>query len=234
MSVVKQCSVVNVREYVQDKLELELFAPLGCGFQTGSGTAINVAKIGPTDVLCVIGLGSVGLSAIMGARIQGCRAIIGIDRVQSRLDLAKDLGATSVIHSAELGGKTLSEAVQQLADDIGPTISIETTGVPALIKDALNFTRSMGKIIQVGAAPFDFTVGIDVFDWMVQGKQYIGAVEGHAQSSVYIPHMIKWYREGKFPIDRLVKRFPATEVSKALEEMHDGITIKPVLCWSCL
>lgn len=73
LSVVRECSVVNAKDLVKDKKELQLFAPLGCGIQTGSGTVINAAKAGHKDVVCILGLGGVGLSAIMGAKIQECR-----------------------------------------------------------------------------------------------------------------------------------------------------------------
>jgi Zn-dependent alcohol dehydrogenase len=232
LSIVKECSVVNVKDLISNKQELELYAPLGCGIQTGSGTVVNVAKLGPADVLCVTGLGGVGLSAIMAAKMQGCKTIIGIDRVQSRLDLAKDLGATATIHTGETSLGTLVDTVRQLADGIGPTVCIETTGVPAVIKDALTFTRPMGKIIQVRAAPFDFTIEIGVFDWMVQGKQFIGAVEGHAKPSTFIPQLIAWHKQGKFPIERFIKKFDAVDFRTAVEEMSTGTTVKPVLCWS--
>lgn len=65
-SIVRQCSVVNAKGLVNDKKDLQLFAPLCCGIQTGSGTVINAAKAGPDDIVCVIGLGGVGLSAVMG------------------------------------------------------------------------------------------------------------------------------------------------------------------------
>jgi len=171
------------------------------------------------------------LSAIMAAKIQGCKTIIGIDRVQSRLDLAKELGATILVHSGELGDLLLVDVVKNLADGLGPTICIETTGVPSLIQDAVQFTRPMGTIIQVGAAPFDFKLGIDVFQWMVEGKRYIGAVEGHALPTTFVPRMIEWHKQGMFPIEKLVKRYAASDFETAIQRMHDGTTVKPVLCW---
>ena len=89
LSIVKQCSVVNVTDIVKDKRELQLFSPLGCGIQTGTGTVINVAQANETDVVCIMGLGGVGLAAVMGAAIQKSRIIIGVDRVASRLEFAK-------------------------------------------------------------------------------------------------------------------------------------------------
>lgn len=232
LSVVRECSVVNVKGLIRDKKELQLFAPLGCGIQTGSGTVVNCAQATPKDIVLVMGLGGVGLSAIMGAKVQGCRQIIGLDRVESRLKLARELGATDVIDGSKLGDKSLVDAVKELTSGLGPTVTIDTTGVPALIKAGLESTRNCGKYIQVGTSPFDFNLEILLFPHMISGKQIIGAIEGQAYPPEYVPKMIQWYREGKFPIDRLMKFMKADDFEQALKEMHDGITIKPILCWS--
>lgn len=232
-SVVSEASVVNATDLVRSKEELQLFAPLGCGIQTGSGTVINVAKAGPSDAIAIQGLGGVGLSAIMAAKIAGCRIIIGIDRVESRMLSAKELGATHVIDTSKLGaGKTVVQAVQEIADGVGPTVTIETTGVPVLIKSAVEMTRFGGKCIQVGSAPADFNLEINVFPFMVAGKTFMGAIEGNCVPRDYLPKLVQWYREGKFPFDKLIKLMPADEFEKGLHEMHTGETIKPVLTWS--
>ena len=231
VSIVKECSVVNAKDLVKDKKELALFSPLGCGIQTGSGTVINAAQATTKDVVCIMGLGGVGLSAVMGAKIQNCRMIIGTDKIQSRLDLAKELGATHVIDGSTLPeGKQLGDVVKEIADGVGPSVTIDTTGVPALIKAGVEFTRNRGKILQVGSPPFDFNLELETF--MVSGKQFIGAIEGQAYPPEYVPKMIKWYREGRFPIGKMMKFIPAEDFQQGLKEMHDGVTIKPILLWS--
>ena len=161
LSVVRECSVVNAKDLVKDKKELQLFAPLGCGIQTGSGTVVNAAKAGPNDVVCIMGLGGVGLSAIMGAKVQECRTIIGIDRVESRLNLAKELGATHIIDGSKLPeGKSLGDVVREHSDGLGPTVVIDTTGVADLIKAGVEFTRNCGQFIQVGTPPFEFKLEV--------------------------------------------------------------------------
>lgn len=231
LSVVGQNSVVNVQDLVKDRKELELFSPLGCGFQTGSGTVINAAQATEKDAVVIMGLGGVGLSAIMGAKIQGCEYIIGVDRIESRLDLAKELGATHIVDGSKLGDKSLGDAIKEIIGGPGPSVTIDTTGVPALIKQGVEFTRNRGKIIQVGSAPFDFNLEISVFSFMVSGKQFMGAVEGQAVPSDFIPKLIKYYREGRFPVDKLTKVFEAEDFENSLKEMHDGTTIKPIIRW---
>ena len=230
VSVVRECSVVNAKELIKDKKDLQLFAPLGCGIQTGSGTVINAAKATPDDIVCVMGLGGVGLSAVMGAKIQGCRMIIGLDKVESRLNLAKEMGATHLVDGSKLPeGKELGDVIKEIAEGQGPTITIDTTGAPPLINAGVQFTRNRGKIIQVGSPPFDFKLEINAFEFMLSGKQFLGAIEGQAYPPEYVPKMIQWYREGKFPFDKLMKFMPADEFEQGLKEMHDGTTIKPIL-----
>lgn len=232
-SIVSERSVVNVKDVVKDKHELQLFSPLGCGIQTGSGTVHNVAKAQKKDVIAIIGQGGVGLSAIMAAKIAGCRIIIGIDRVQTRLDLAKELGATHTVDTSALpAGKTLVDVIREIGDGVGSTITIDTSGFVPLITQGLEFTRSHGKMIQVGSAPPDAVLDIPIFMNMVQGKQYMGAIEGESVASEYIPLMIQWYRDGKFPVEKLIKFLPAEDFAKGLHEMHTGQTVKPVLLWS--
>jgi len=233
-SIVKQGSVVNVSGIVESKEDLQLFAPLGCGIQTGSGTVVNISGAGPRDAICIMGLGGVGLSAVMGAKIQGCRMIIGIDRVGNRLKLAKELGATHVIDGSKLDeGKTLGEIVKEIADGVGPSITIDTTGAPVLMDAGIQFTRNRGKYIQVGSPPPDYQLSsVNGFELMCSGKSWIGAIEGGSHPPDYVPKMIQWYREGKFPIDKLMKLMPVGQFEQALHEMHSGETIKPILTWS--
>lgn len=232
-SVAKQNSVVNVTDLVQSKEELQAFAPLGCGLQTGAGTVVNVLKATEKDAIAVLGLGGVGLSAIMAAKLSGCRTIIGIDRVPGRMHDAMTLGATHVIDTTKLpDGKTLIEAAREICEDAGPSMTIDTTGVPALIMAAIEMTRKGGKIVQVGTTPPDFQVELPAFLFMNSGKSYIGAIEGNSISSQFIPKMIGWFREGKFPFDKLVKLMPAEDFQKGIDEMHTGETVKPIITWS--
>lgn len=234
LSIVHQNSVVNARDLVKDKTELKLFAPLGCGAQTGAGSITKVADAGPDDSVCVIGLGGVGLSGIMAAKIRGCHTIIGIDRVASRLELAKELGATHTINTSDVPtGEKLIMAVRDLTEGLGSTFTLETTGVPALIENGFDFTRARGKHIQVGLCPdlgYQVKFGLTTGN-LFANKSFIGAIEGWADPQEFLPRMIGWYREGKFPLEKIVKFMPAKDFEQAIEEMHEGGTVKPVILW---
>jgi Zn-dependent alcohol dehydrogenase len=179
-----------------------------------------------------MGVGGVGLSGIMGAKIVGCKTIIAIDRVESRLALAKDLGATHVINTGGMSDMDeLVQKVRDLTDGYGSSITMDTTGLLKLIEKGVEFTRMKGQYVQIGSAPMDAKLEIPVFLFMISGKKFIGAVEGDVIPQQYVPKMIEWYRQGKFPVDRLVKLFKAEDFAKAIEEMHDGSTVKPVIVW---
>ncbi|EON69255.1 hypothetical protein W97_08415, partial [Coniosporium apollinis CBS 100218] len=231
LTIVNERSVVNAKGVVKDDEELKMFAPLGCGIQTGSGTIYNVAAATPDDAVVVMGLGGVGLSGIMAAKLRGCKTIIGVDKVDGRMALAKELGATYTINTSGMELDELVKKVRELTDGLGATVTMDTTGFVPLITKAVEFTRFKGKVIQVGTAPVDAKLEIPIFEFMVMGKQYIGAVEGDAYPPKYVPEMIQWYRDGKFPVDKLVKFFKAEEYEKALHEMQSGEAVKPIIVW---
>ncbi|KAF4544010.1 alcohol dehydrogenase [Lasiodiplodia theobromae] len=231
-TVVRSTSVVNVKGLVRDDEELKLFSPLGCGIQTGSGTVVNIAQAGPQDTVTVLGLGGVGLSAIMAAKLRGCKTIIGIDKMSDREAIARELGATHFIDTSKLADLIdIVPAVLDVTEGYGTSITVDTTGFLPLIQRAMDFTRIKGKLIQVGSTPFDAKLDIHIFQFMVGGKQYIGAVEGDVVPAKYVPQMIEWYRAGKFPVDKLVKFYKADEWEKAVDDMHHGHTVKAVITW---
>ncbi|KAF4231736.1 hypothetical protein CNMCM6805_010325 [Aspergillus fumigatiaffinis] len=231
-SIVREDSVVNVRGVVDTKSELQLLSPLGCGIQTGSGAILNAAKAAPKDRVAVLGLGGVGLSAVMGAKIAGCAQIIGVERHVSRLELAKELGATHVVQvDPTADPQSVSDAVLAATNNLGVNIVLDTTGVPALIAQGVRMASFKGKILQVGTAPETGTLAIPIHEFMVAGKQYMGVVEGDVNPKEYVPKMVKWVREGSLPLQKIVKFYKAEDFEQAIRDMQSGETIKPVIVW---
>ncbi|KAJ5903090.1 Alcohol dehydrogenase superfamily zinc-type [Penicillium tannophilum] len=199
-SVVSEASIVNAKELVRHDHELELFAPLGCGFQTGMGAVQNIAMAGTAETVMIIGLGAVGMGALMTAKIRNCKAIIAVDRIKARLELAKELGASHILDTSDSSFTTLDKATRILFAE-GVSVVIETTGVPGLIEQGIQSTTARGKVVLVGVPPSNYTLGVKVIE-------HINA----------IPQMINWYREGKFPIERLVKYFKVSRSPCLLTE----------------
>jgi Zn-dependent alcohol dehydrogenase len=232
LTIANETSIVNAKTLIRSEDELKLFAPLGCGIQTGSGTIVNVANATPDDTVAILGLGGVGLSGIMAAKVRGCKTIIGIDKVESRLTLAKELGATHTVNTSSMTDfNDLITQVRKLTDGYGSSITMDTTGYLPLIQAALDFTRIRGQYIQIGTTPMDAKLEIELFKFMVSGKRFIGAVEGDVVPQSYLPIMIGWYREGKFPVNRLIEYFAAEKFMDAIGAMEGGAVVKPVILW---
>ncbi|KAH7153661.1 hypothetical protein EDB81DRAFT_932349 [Dactylonectria macrodidyma] len=231
LAVVKECCIVNVAGIVKDKEELRLFAPLGCGFQTGAATVSILAGAQPSDSVAIIGLGGVGLAGVMAAKILGCKTIIAIDRVEDKLRLAKELGATRLINSEKCPGG-FPQAVRDATYGSGSSITIDTTGVLPVIQQALDMTSVLGKMILLGMSKA--SIEIDITKFKLTGKTLLGSVQGDATASKYVLQMIQWYREGQFPIDKLTSFYKASiaeDINLALRDMKIGKTVKPILTW---
>ncbi|KAL4908429.1 hypothetical protein BDW74DRAFT_175111 [Aspergillus multicolor] len=228
-SIVDEASIMNAKDLIQSDDELALFAPLGCGFQTGMGAIENVARPDKNSVLVVLGLGSVGIAALMTAALHPHKAIIGVDRLSSRLELAKELGATHTIDTSP-PGFNLNKALREIFPT-GVSTVIDTTGAPPLIEDGLQSLKQRGKIVLIGVTPMQYELGVSVVQHINSGRAVIGCIEGDCIPSEAIPKLIQWYREGRFPIEKLITYFEAPEFQKALDGLNDGSVIKAVLKW---
>lgn len=231
-TLVQEESVVNVSGLVEGREDLQLLAPLGCGVQTGAGAVIKASNAQPGDTVAVLGLGGVGLSAVMGARIAGCRTIIGVARNPARLELALALGATHVVRiDSNSDEYHVTEAVRALTDGLGADMTLETTGVPSLIAEGIRMTANKGRIVQLGTAPENALLSIPVHEFMVAGKQYMGVVEGDVVPREFVPKMIEWVKTGLLPLHEIVGFYQADDYRTAISDMKSGKTIKPVLLW---
>lgn len=201
--------------------------------QTGSGTVIKVAQAGPKDAIAIVGMGGVGLAAVIAARNQGCKTIIGIDRLPARLELAKSMGATHVFNTTGMSAdfSELVEGVKAAAEGLGTTISIDTSAFPPLVQAQVDYSRYMGKIIQVGTGMPEAYLKIHMQSFMVSAKQYFGAVQGHSIPQEFVPQIVGWWKEGKFEVEKLVKFFDIKDFKSAVKAMGNGDVVKPILVW---
>ncbi|KAI9040771.1 NAD(P)-dependent alcohol dehydrogenase [Aspergillus affinis] len=231
-TIVREESVVNMAGLVETKDDLRMLAPLGCGVQTGAGAVIRAAAAEPEDTVAVLGLGGVGLSAVMGARIAGCKRVIGIARNETRLKAALDCGATHVIKiNPGEGSEAITAAVRGLNGGKGADVVLETTGAVALVGEAVRMAGNKGRIVQLGVAPEGSVVELPIHEMMVSGKVFMGVVEGDVVSQEFVPRMAKWVKTGALPLEKMVRFYPAEEYEVAIRDMLAGKTTKPVIVW---
>jgi aryl-alcohol dehydrogenase len=220
-SVASERNVVKVPKDVP----LEILGPLGCGIQTGSGAVLNKLKPEEGSSIVVFGCGSVGLSALMAAKVANCTTIIAVDLQDSRLELAKELGATHTINP-----KNVSNTVEEIQKITGKGVnySVETTSIPAVLRQAVDCLATLGKAAVIGAPPVGTEVTLDVNTLLFE-RAVTGVLLGSGVPQIFIPKLIELYKHGKFPFDKLIKFYSLEEINQASEDSEKGITIKPIL-----
>jgi S-(hydroxymethyl)mycothiol dehydrogenase len=142
---------------VPSGLDLERACLLGCGASTGIGAAVNTAPVQPGDSVAVIGLGGIGLSALLGAKLAGAGRLIAIDRIAAKLGIARDLGATDVI---DAGVDDAVTAVRSLTD-AGVDVAFEATGQAMVVSQAVAMLARAGTAVAIGVPAPDSTVTLD-------------------------------------------------------------------------
>jgi aryl-alcohol dehydrogenase len=161
----------------------------------------------------------------MAAYATGATTIIAVDVVQSRLELARELGATHVINGKE------ADAVEEIHRITGSGVdyALDTTGLPALIRQAVDALRQRGTAAILGASRPEATLDIAANAFMQSCKTIKGVVEGNSVPDVFVPQLLDLYMQGRFPFDRLVQFYDFDQINQAAADAESGATVKPIL-----
>ncbi|MWA01631.1 zinc-binding dehydrogenase [Actinomadura sp. LD22] len=205
---------------VRDDVPLELLGPLGCGVQTGAGTVLLGLGVKAGQNVVIFGAGGVGLSAVMAAVLTGARTVVAVDLHPKRRELALELGATHVVDGADPEVTALVRAATG-----GAEAAMDTTGVPAVVKAAVESLATGGTCALVGASPAPVTLS----PHELRGKKLTYLLEGNAVPQLFIPQLIGHWQAGRFPFDKLIRRYPLDEINQAERDCHTGETVKPIL-----
>lgn len=217
------CHYTNLVK-IEDDDDLGLAAPIGCGIQTGAGTVLNYLKPTANDTIAVFGCGCLGCSAIIAAKILGCKTIIGVDVLSSKLELAKELGATHVINNAEC--PDVATEIMKITNGDGVNYGVDTTGVQSVITAGVFSLAVHGELcIPAAVATAEFPMPV----LMSRNLKISSAAEGNSNPKVFIPQILKYYKEGRFPLDKLVTYYKFDELEQAIADMASGKCVKPVL-----
>jgi aryl-alcohol dehydrogenase len=212
-------ALATVRNLVKvpKPLPLALLAPLGCGLQTGAGTVMNSLRVRAGSSIAVFGTGSVGLAAVMAARILKAKTIIAVDINHRRLRLACELGAT---HSINNRRNELAGSIKAITGG-GVDYVVESTADHDMEQLAAELLNSGGKaaLLSGASAPGK----------LPGNRKVLSVIQGDAVPQKFIPKLIKLYQDGRFPFHRLVRFYDFVEINQAIADSKRGSTVKPVL-----
>jgi aryl-alcohol dehydrogenase len=204
---------------------LDLLGPLACSGQTGAGAVLNTMQPRPGDAFAVFGVGAVGLSGLMAAKIAGCDPIIAIDIHAHRLMLARELGATHVFDHAGRDG--IVRDIRSITGE-GVRFSLETSAQPLVLREAIDALMPGGTCVLLGSARSGTEVSFDM-PFLQFGRTVRGVIQGESHPQTFIATLVDFLLQGRLPIKRMMTFYPLADINRAARDSSNGTTIKPVL-----
>ncbi|CAA0346142.1 S-(hydroxymethyl)glutathione dehydrogenase [Alteromonas marina] len=207
---------------------LEEVCLLGCGVTTGMGAVLKTAKVQEGDTVAIFGLGGIGLSAIIGARMAGAGRIIGIDINESKFDLAKQLGATDVVNPKNFD-KPIQEVIVEMTDG-GVDYSFECIGNVNVMRSALECChKGWGESVIIGVAGAGQEISTRPFQ-LVTGRVWRGTAFGGVKGRSELPGIVEQYLNGEFGLQEFITHtMGLDDINNAFDLMHKGESIRSVV-----
>ncbi len=222
---------------VDPRTDPAIAALIGCAITTGIGAVTRTARVEPGQTVAVIGLGGVGLAAVLGARLAGASRIVAIDRIAAKLDRALELGASDVVVAAAGPAATATAVRALLAGNphvagsshdaagamTGVDHAFETSGTVAGVETALAAVRPGGTTVLVGMPPQGARAGFDVYAFVESGARILASSYGSAVPAEIFPEIAGYAVQGSLPLERLIeKRIGLPDVPSAFEALRRG------------
>ncbi len=221
-AVVSRNSVVKIDAGVP----FDVAGLFGCAVITGVGAVLNTAQVRAGSTVAIVGLGGVGLNALLGAQLAGARTIIAIDVRETKFDLAGQLGATSTFSAA------LPDCVARIRDYTagGVDYAFEMAGSTAALELAWAITRRGGQTVTAGLPHPDKRMSLPALQLVGEERTLRGSYLGSCVPVRDIPAYVSLYRAGRLPVDRLMsQRIGLTEINGAFDRLADGETIRQIV-----
>ncbi|WP_144155348.1 zinc-dependent alcohol dehydrogenase family protein [Paraburkholderia sp. BCC1885] len=211
---------------VDREIALEEAALFGCAVLTGVGSAVNAAHIAPGSSVAVIGLGGVGLSALLGALAAGASRVVAIDVNADKLELARALGATDTFDAKS---EHVIEAVRD-ATQGGVEVVIETAGAGAALELGYAIARRGGELVTAGLPSPSTRFAIPAVSLVADEKSIRGSYMGSSVPSRDVPRYLDLYRRGRLPVDRLVThRLPLEDINIGMDRLREGKAVRQIV-----
>lgn len=214
-AVVDRRSVVPVGADVPP----EVAALLGCAVLTGGGAVLNAGRPRPGDTVVVVGLGGVGMAAVLTALSVPDVTVVAVDPATSKLGLATDLGAHRALtpDAAAAGG-------------VKGHVVIEAAGNVRALEGAIGLTGAGGTTVTVGLPHPDARITVSPLGFVAEGRSLVGSYLGSAVPARDVPAFEQLWREGRLPVERLVSdRIALTDVNEAMDHLASGVALRQVI-----
>ncbi len=227
-SVFAEYATVSRRSLVKiDRtVALDEAALFGCAVLTGVGAVVNTAKVQAGASVAVVGLGGVGLAALIGAHAAGARQIIAVDLSDDKLKLARDLGATHAVNAGQL------DAVEQIRDLSagGVEFAFEFAGAIRALDLAYRITRRGGTTVTAGLPPSTATWPLAAVSLVAEERTVKGSYIGTCVPSRDVPRYVALYQQGRLPVDKLLTgRLALEDINRGFDLLHEGLAIRQVV-----
>jgi alcohol dehydrogenase len=208
---------------VPAELPGETAALFGCALLTGAGAVESTVTVRPGDSVVVVGLGGVGLSAVMAAAAAGAAPLVAVDPVESKRALALELGATDAVAPGDV------ELVRELTDG-GARYVVEAVGSERAMADAFAMTARGGATVLVGLPHPDRVLSLPAVQVVAEARQVLGSYMGSSSPQRDIPRLVELWRRGVLPVERLVSgRRDLSDANSALDALADGVAVRELL-----
>ncbi|XP_036620429.1 alcohol dehydrogenase E chain-like [Trichosurus vulpecula] len=223
-TVTDEISVVKI----DSSSPLEKVCLMGCGFTTGYGSAVKVAKVTPGSTCVVFGLGGVGLSVVIGCKSAGASRIIGVDINKDKFAKAKEVGATECINPLDYK-KPIHDVLAEMTDD-GVDFSFEVIGrIDTITAALLSCNKAYGVCVIVGVPPNAQNVSINPM-LLLNGRTWKGAVFGGFKGRDDVPKLVSDFINKKFKLDPLITHVSSLDkINEGFEMLRSGKSIRTIL-----
>jgi S-(hydroxymethyl)glutathione dehydrogenase/alcohol dehydrogenase len=201
-------------------MPLQEAALLGCAIPTGAGIVMNTAKVSSNSSVAIFGIGGIGLSALLAAKLVGAKVIIAVDVLDHKLEQAIKFGATHIINA---GKQNVLTTIQGITDGLGVDYTIECAGKKESMETALRSVRDDGGLcIIAGNLPQGEQISVNPFD-LIKGKRIIGTWGGETQPDRDIPIYVELYLSGKLKLEALITHsYKLEDINQALTDLEQG------------
>lgn len=221
-------AVVSRRSLVKidPDLALEEAALFGCAVLTGVGAVVNTARVPPGGTVAVVGLGGVGLAALLGAALAGAQRIVAVDLADDKLAFARQLGATDTFNA---GAADAAEEIRA-ATSGGLDYVFEMAGSVKAMELAYKITRRGGTTVTAGLPPPTATFAVPQVNLVAEERTVKGSYVGSCVPLRDLPRYIALYRQGKLPVDRLMSdRIKLDDINQGFDRLRQGQAVRQVI-----